>query len=392
MSGQANASGGNRSRYAAAVRICYFTPVFLPDLGGAEVVSARLSRGLHESGHDVHVLTRGRPAPLDVPHPVTWYPKMHRPHWRPERVIKHLRRLHARERFDVFLVNYGRPTGVAAVRLSAETGVPTVLVSHGGDLHPRGEDRARPHVFRRTEEAYRRADACVAISAAIETLIKEIRGHDRPTVRIPNGVDADDLNRPADPPADVDPERPFVLALGNLRSAKGFGDAIAALARPPAAADAGHLALYLVGRGEREAEWRALAARHGLSDRVRFLGVRTGADKRWLLRHCRFGLMPSVEEGHPVVGLEYLATGRPVVCTTLGAFDDMCVQGVNAWRVPPRDPDALAHAIAEAAALPAGRAADIDRFSRARAADFAWPRITARYLEVLRAVVEAPRR
>ena len=216
------------------MRICYFTPVFLPDVGGAEVVSARLARGLHDAGHHVHVLTRGRPATLDVPYPVTWYRKMHRPHWRPERVIKYLRRLHARERFDVFLVNYGRPTGVAAVRLSAETGVPTVLVSHGGDLHPRGEDRDRPHVFRRTREAYRRADACVAISASIEALIREIRGDERPTVRIPNGVDADDLNRPADPPADVDPARPFILALGNLRSAKGFGDAITALARPPA--------------------------------------------------------------------------------------------------------------------------------------------------------------
>ena len=114
-----------------------------------------------------------------------------------------------------------------------------------------------------------------------------------------------------------------------------------------------------MGRGEREAEWRSLAARHHLTDRVRFLGVRTGADKRWLLQNCRFGVMPSVEEGHPVVGLEYLATGRPVVCTTLGAFDDMFEHEQNAWRVPPRDPDALAHAIAAAAALSPARAADI---------------------------------
>lgn len=373
------------------MRICYFTPVFLPDIGGAEVVSAQLARGMHDAGHHVHVLTRGRPAPLNVPYPVTWYRKMRHPHWRPERVIKHLRRLHARERFDVFLVNYGRPTGVAAVRLSADTGVPTVLVSHGGDLHPQGEDRSRPHVFKRTQEAYRRADACVAISTSIKTLIQTIRGNHRPTVHIPNGVNIQDLNRPADPPADVDPARPFILALGNLRTAKGFGDAITALSHPPAASAAADLALYLVGQGDQEAPWRALAAQHGLTDRIRFLGPRTGADKRWLLQHCQLGVMPSVEEGHPIVGLEYLATGRPVVCTTLGAFDDMFEHDTNAWRVPPRDPEALSHAIAAAATLAPDRAIAIDRFSRARAQAFAWPDITARYLDVLRHTVEHAR-
>ena len=373
------------------MRICYFTPVFLPDIGGAEVVSARLAQEIHLAGHHIHVLTRGRPAPLNVPYPVTWYRKMHRPHGRPERVIKHLRRLHAREHFDVFLVNYGRPTGVAAVRLSAETRVPTVLVSHGGDLHLQGQDRARPHVFRRTEEAYRQADTCVAICPAVKDLICAIRGDQRSTVHIPNGVDAAALNQPAALPADIDPHRKFILALGNLRSTKGFGDAITALARPPAASAAAGMALYLVGQGERQAAWQALAVQHGLADRVRFLGVRTGADKHWLLQNCQLGVMPSLEEGHPVVGLEYLAAGRPVVCTTLGAFDDMFDHDVNAWRVPPRNPEALSEAIASAAALTPARRAKIDRFSRARAANFAWPRITARYLEVLRNTVNHAR-
>ena len=114
------------------MRICYFTPVFLPDVGGAEYVTDALSRALIEQGHHVHVLAQGRPRELDLPYPVAWYGKPRFPHHRPERIRKHLRRLHKAEGFDVFLVNYGRPTGISAVRLSAEVGVPTVIVSHGG--------------------------------------------------------------------------------------------------------------------------------------------------------------------------------------------------------------------------------------------------------------------
>ncbi len=368
------------------MRICYFTPVFLPDVGGAEVVSARLALGMHRAGHHVHVLTRGRPAPLDVPYPVTWYPKTHLPHWRPERVLKHLRRLHASERFDVFLVNYGRPTGVAAVRLSAETGVPTVLVSHGGDLHPQGEDRARPHVFKRTQEAYRRADACVAISPHVGRFIEEIRGTGRPTFEIPNGIDPDEINTPAPPPHDIDPQQPFALALGNLRPAKGFDTALDALAH--AAAALGPLHLYFAGVGNQEPALRAQADALSLTPRVRFLGQRTGPDKHWLIQNCRLGVMPSVEEGHPVVGLEYLAAGKPVACTTLAAFDGMFEHHVNGWRVPPRDAPALARAMTTAYRLPPDRAAEINHTSRARAAAFGWPRITARYLDVLQEAVQ----
>ncbi len=375
------------------LRICYFSPVFLPDVGGAEYVTAELARGFHHAGHHVHVLTRGKPVPLNEPYRVTWYPKMRWPHWRPERVIKHLRQLHVQEAFDVFLVNYGRPTGIAAVRLSAQTGIPTVLVSHGGDLYRDGEDRRRPHVFARTQEAYQRADTCVAISPYLRTLIQEIRGDTLPTADIPNGIHADPFTQPATQPTQR-PESlpknmalttPFALCLGNLTRYQGFDDAIKAFAQRGPAAQ--HLHLHVVGTGEMKTQLNALVAQHKIKDRVHFWGRLTGNDKHWLMQHCQFGLMPSTEEGHPIVGLELLAAGRPLICSTNGAFDALVEHGVNGWRVPARDVDSLAQAITHAAQLTHTQSKSMSVACQTKVKTFAWPHIVQRYLDLLQQVV-----
>ena len=361
------------------MRICYFTPVFLPDVGGAEYVTDALARTLTQQGHHVHVLTRGRPVDLDLPYPVTWYRKTHFPHHRPERVLNHLRRLHRREAFDVFLVNYGRPTGIAAVRLTARTGVPTVLVSHGGDLYEHSEDRRRPRLFRRTVEAYATADAAIAISPHIEQLIREIRPASLPLARIPNGVDPDALHAPAHRPEDLPfTDQPFLLALGNLTEYKGFDDAIDAFALAQPQLSNTHLAI--VGQGKMLPILQQKIHQHRLAPRVHLLGQRTGNDKRWLMQHCRFGLMPSLEEGHPIVGLEFMALHKPVVCSLNPAFNQMFVDGQNAFRVPAQNPDALAQAIINM------HRSDLDAMGHAglpRLAQFEWPAIAQRYAQVM---------
>ena len=60
--------------------------------------------------------------------------------------------------------------------------------------------------------------------------------------------------------------------------------------------------------------------------------------------------MSSVHTTHdvdsgPVVLMEALASGRPVVSTPIGMAPDVIVDGVNGYLVPEADPAALAHAI-----------------------------------------------
>lgn len=361
------------------MRICLFTPVFLPDVGGTEVVTDALARHLRIAGHDAHVLAMGQPADLDVPYPVHWYAKPRAPHWFPERIGAALAGLHERVRFDAILVNYGVPTGYAAVRRREALGVPVILVSHGGDLFRDAPCRKRPHLWRRVGHAYRNADAVVAISSYVESLIREVAPSVPRLERIGNGIDADALRAPALRPRDFPGRRPFALCLGNLGRQKGFEHAVAAFA----GATLEGMDLLIVGDGPRRAALRQQVASLALNDRVHFLGRRTGNDKRWFLQHCAFGLMPSLEEGHPIVGLEFLAVGKPVICTTNAAFDDLFEHEVNALRVEAQRPAALGRAMVRMAA------SDLDAMgsrSAQRADRFTWPAVAARYVALMQSL------
>ncbi len=342
------------------------------------MVSDELARQFCGKGHDVVVLAQGDPQVLDLPYPVRWFGKPVLPRVFPERVGKALAALHHAQPFDLFLCNYAHPTGYAALRLGRRIGVPTVIVSHGGDLYRSSDDRNRPHLWKRTVYAYRHADGLIAISPYIELLIREINPQPTRLELIPNGIDVAALGNPATRPADFQLPRPFVLCLGNLGPMKGFDDAVAAYARARGQLD--DLAMVIVGSGELEAPLRRQVAAAGLDDDVLFAGKRTGNDKRWFLQNCRFGLAPSIEEGHPIVGLEFLAVGKPVVCSTNAAFDGMYDGAINSLRVPARDREALAGAIA---AMSQGDLAAMGIESRRRADHYTWPAITDRYIAFL---------
>ena len=342
------------------------------------MVSDELARQFCNKGHLVVVLAQGEPRALDLHYPVRWFGKPVLPRVFPQRVGKALAALHRAQPFDLFLCNCAQPTGYAALRLGRRVGVPTVIVSHGGDWYRESADGNRPHLSKRTVYAYRHADGLIAISHFVEGLIRQINPQPARLELIPNGIDAAALTEPSTRPADFELSRPFALCLGNPGPIKGFGDAIAAYAGARDQLD--DLAMVIVASGEPEASLRTQVAAAGLDADVLFAGRRTGNDKRWFLQNCRFGLIGPIEQGHPIVGLEFLAVGKPVVCSTNAAFDGLYDGGVNSLRVPAGDREALAGAIA---AMSHGDLTAMGAESRRRGDHYTWPAIADRYLAFL---------
>mgnify|MGYP001077708068 CR=1 FL=1 len=366
------------------MRLCLFTPVFLPDVGGAEVALDALARQFQAKGHDVTVLAKGRPRALDVPYTLRWAPQPVMPHWFPERIGRTLRQLHAEKPFDLFFSNYTHPTGYAAIRVAKQVGrrVPVVIGSQGGDLYHSAKHRRQPHIWKRTVAALREADALVAISPHMEALMREIHPGARWIERIPNGVDPAEFAAPSTRPSDFVDPRPFMLCLGNLGPMKGFDNAIRAYAR--VREQLGDMILVIVGSGPLDNQLRGLVKELGLGGQVLFMGHRGGNDKRWFLQNCRFGLMPSIEEGLALVSLEFMASGKPLIVTTNPSFDGVCEDGENALRLPPRDDEALSRAMVrmQEMDLQAMGAASLRRVDA-----FAWPRVAERYLDLFERVL-----
>ncbi len=134
---------------------------------------------------------------------------------------------------------------------------------------------------------------------------------------------------------------PVVAVIGRLVPAKGHRDCIEALKelRPrfPSL-----LALF-IGEGPLRGELEEAITAAGLSETIRLAGLRQ--DIPDVLRRIHVLLMPSLREGLPMVALEAMAAGVPVVATDVGGANEAVVDGVTGVLVPPQDPRALAQAI-----------------------------------------------
>lgn len=152
---------------------------------------------------------------------------------------------------------------------------------------------------------------------------------------------------------------PVVGCIARLHPQKGIDvllrGAVRLLERVPEAT------LVIVGTGEIEAELHASAAALGLGDRVRWAGVQPSIP---FLRLFDVAVISSNWEGLPIILLEYMAAGRPIVTTDA----DGCIEAVGpaeASIVPRGDAAALADAIEHLLRDPA-RAQALGAAARAR--------------------------
>ena len=150
----------------------------------------------------------------------------------------------------------------------------------------------------------------------------------------------------------LDPEQLVVMTVGRLNVMKGHVhllDAVPGLLRrfPD-------LAVVVVGRGHLQEQLQAQADALGVSGAVRLLGQRR--DARMLLDAADVFVLPSKHEGMPLVLLEAMDAGLPVVATRVIGSAEVVVEGETGLLVRPKDPAALEHALAQLLADPVLRA------------------------------------
>jgi glycosyltransferase involved in cell wall biosynthesis len=168
---------------------------------------------------------------------------------------------------------------------------------------------------------------------------------------------------------------PLLLSVGRLETIKGHRHLIRALAHPRLAET--EIGAVLAGDGADRPTLERMAAEAGIADRIHFLGARTDIPE--LMAACEIFVLPSESEGLPFALLEAMASGLPVVATAVGKIPALLQNGRHGAVAPPRNPEALAGAIAETIRdFPASR----ERARRARdfvAARYGQTRMLERY-------------
>jgi len=101
--------------------------------------------------------------------------------------------------------------------------------------------------------------------------------------------------------------------------------------------------LIIIGDGELREELETLAKEKGIADKVIFTGYRN--DIAELLQIIDIYSLPSLWEGHPLVLLEAMAAGKPIVASDIPGNRETVVHGKTGLLVPPQRSTELASAL-----------------------------------------------
>ena len=129
--------------------------------------------------------------------------------------------------------------------------------------------------------------------------------------------------------------------MARLVERKGLSDLIEALA----ALERGRFELEIIGSGPDERNLKDLAARLGVSREVIFAGSVSRSEIPGRYRDADIFTLASWEEAFGNVFAEAMASGLPIVGSTVGGIPELVEHGKNGYLVPPREPGALAAAI-----------------------------------------------
>ena len=217
-------------------------------------------------------------------------------------------------------------------------GVPVVLHLHAVQLHHNYE--AMPAVLKAMVRWVFSLPAGVVVlgRTSMEFVTGQLQVPAHRVQIVINGVPG--------PPAVRTPGRSHalkkVLFVGNLSERKGVSDLLRALASPQLRDMA--VEATFAGGGDL-AGYRAVAARLGLGDRVRVAGWASSQVVSALLEEADALVLPSYDEGLPLVILEALAHGVAVVCTPVGEIPHVFTDGVDAFFVKAGDQGSIAQGL-----------------------------------------------
>jgi glycosyltransferase involved in cell wall biosynthesis len=338
--------------------------------GGAELVAFALSENLTERGDEVVLVSDVDQAMLDeappgmVVVPVNTYRGWGRlvklvpldfPRWLLQHLVGNIRaarranRLLSRDAtgFDVVHLHGALATILVHRRLVADRrDVAIVYTEHDSTpwscrYRGRLEGAVRRFIYGRLNlRACRAASSVIINFPSFARELSERSG--MPVshfVTVRNGVKlapATTAMTPAGPPPTAGR---YLLFVGSLIERKGPDVLVRALSRV-------QLGCVFIGDGPMRPSLERLVARNGLDGRVVFLGALDPSAVQGYYGGAAALVLPSVSEGVPLVAVEALRAGTPVVASNLEGIASVVRDRFNGLLVEPGDEDALADALA----------------------------------------------
>lgn len=398
-----------------SVHTCPLATLGGKETGGMNVYVRDLSRELARRGYHVDVYTRSQDP--DVPRisdglgrgaRVIHLPAGPQQPYDKHRVYDHLAEFvegvlgQARAdgvRYDVLHSHYWL-SGAVAQELRRRWGAPIVHMFHTlgkmkNEVAQRPEERETARRIAVEMDIVRLADALVAATPAEERQLVGLYGADPDRIRVISpGVDIERFH--PIPPAyakerlGLCPERRSILFVGRIEPLKGIDNLLRAIAhvvgeRPDLREG---LCVPIIGgdadrvhQDDEMVRLQELQEDLGIDDIVMFLGAKDQDTLQYYYSAAEVVVMPSDYESFGMVALEAMACGTPVIASDVGGLAFLVKHTRTGYRVPARDPQALAGKITRLL-VDEGLRRRIGQRAACWAESYAWPRVADRIEEV----------
>lgn len=211
---------------------------------------------------------------------------------------------------------------------------PTVITMHGISSVEMNYHKNRNYFFKVFSKiiekyTYSKIKNKIIVAPQIEKLINKPQQCSK-TYIIPNGVDINLINSIKTSKSNKGNR---IIFIGNLIQRKGVCDLIRVIYEVKK--DISDVCLLMVGSGEEERNLMILVKELGLETNVKFFGFVKGNKKYTLIKSADIFVLPSYWESLPIVVLEGMACGKPIIASNVGGVPYLVNDGVNGFLVPP---------------------------------------------------------
>ncbi|MGG6239876.1 glycosyltransferase family 4 protein [Nodosilinea sp. AN01ver1] len=237
-------------------------------------------------------------------------------------------------KIDHVHAHFGTNSTTVAMLCHALGGPPYSFTVHG----PEEFDKVRAISL---PEKIRRAAFVVAISSFGKSqLYRWSALEDWPKIHVVHcGLDQTFLAQAFTPIS----EQRHLVCVGRLSGQKGHLLLLEAIKQ---LVDEGYrFTVALVGDGEMRSQVEALITTYNLQDCVSITGWAASQVVKDQLLKAQALVLPSFAEGLPVVIMEALALGRPVITTSIAGIPELVETGINGWLVVPGSVESLVDAM-----------------------------------------------
>ncbi|MEZ5734617.1 MAG: glycosyltransferase [Novosphingobium sp.] len=137
------------------------------------------------------------------------------------------------------------------------------------------------------------------------------------------------------PPASDEKEGVHIVTVGRLSAEKGYPGLLEAFAR--LAGEGIDARLTIIGHGPLRQDLERHVSEHGLADRVRMLGMLPESETLAEISAADIFVLPSLMEGLPVVLMEAMALGKPVIAAWVAGIPELVAEGETGLLFRPGD-------------------------------------------------------